>query len=181
MMPRPSALVLLLALAACDDMREQPVRRGDQAAPELPGGKSAQAPIPGTLAVDQLTPEEAAKAPPGWTRAELERGRERFGIFCTPCHGLAGDGDGIVVARGFPSPPSLHAARLRQAPDGHLYQVVTNGLGAMYPFASKLDPSERWSVIGYVRALQLARHAPADALPADLLEALEAPEPESSP
>lgn len=178
---RALALTLLMGLAACDDMREQPVRRGDQAAPELPGGMGAQIPIPGTLAVDQLTPEEAATPPAGWTRAELERGRERFGIFCTPCHGLAGDGDGIVVARGFPSPPSLHAARLRQAPDGHLYQVVTNGLGDMYPFAAQLDPGERWAVVGYVRALQLARHAPADALPADLREALEAAEPGSSP
>ena len=162
----------LLLLVGCDDMTSQPVLEGDRAVAELPGGTSTQPPIPGTVALGALPPAEAARAPERWTGARLLRGRDRYETFCTPCHGVQGDGDGIVVARGFPRPPSLHEERLREAPDRHLYEIVTHGVGDMYPFAGKLDLADRWAVVGYLRALQLARHAPAERLEAQDLEEL---------
>ncbi len=101
----------------------------------------------------------AEKTPPPVTAALLVRGRQRFGIFCAPCHGLAGDGDGIIVAHGFPAPPSYHIDRLLAAPTQHFYSVITDGYGAMYSYADRLDPHDRWSIAAYVRALQLSRHA----------------------
>jgi mono/diheme cytochrome c family protein len=91
--------------------------------------------------------------------ATLERGRERFDIYCSPCHSRAGDGDGMVVRRGFPSPPSYHTARLRNAPDAHFYSVITNGYGAMYSYADRVDARDRWAIVAYIRALQLSQNA----------------------
>jgi mono/diheme cytochrome c family protein len=96
------------------------------------------------------------------TRAWLERGRERFGIYCAPCHGDAGDGDGMVVRRGFPAPPSYHIDRLRNAPDAHFYAVITQGYGAMYSYADRLPPQDRWAIVEYIRALQLSQNARLD-------------------
>ena len=99
--------------------------------------------------------------------ANLARGRERYDVYCLPCHSPAGDGDGIVVRRGFPRPPSLHIDRLRAAPDAYFYSVITNGIGVMYPHADRVDPEDRWAVVLYIRALQLSQHATlADATPA---------------
>lgn len=91
----------------------------------------------------------------------VARGREMFDIECTPCHGRDGYGDGIIVQRGFPAPPSYHSDRLRQAPVGHFFEVITNGYGAMYPFGSRINPADRWAVIAYIRALQFSQNAPA--------------------
>jgi mono/diheme cytochrome c family protein len=91
----------------------------------------------------------------------LERGREQFEVFCTPCHSEVGDGDGMIVRRGFPAPPSYHIARLREAPDSHFYDVITNGYGVMYPYADRIAPQDRWAIVAYIRALQLSQHAPA--------------------
>lgn len=91
--------------------------------------------------------------------ATLARGRERFDIFCAPCHGPLGDGDGLVVRRGFPHPPSYHAARVRNAPDAHFFGVITHGYGAMYPYADRIPPADRWAIVAYVRALQRSQHA----------------------
>jgi mono/diheme cytochrome c family protein len=103
------------------------------------------------------------------TPALLARGRERFDIYCAPCHSRAGDGDGMIARRGFPHPPSYHTARLRNAPDSHFYQVITNGYGIMYPYADRITPHDRWAIVAYIRALQLSQHAPvADLAPADL-------------
>jgi hypothetical protein len=93
------------------------------------------------------------------TRAVLDRGRERYNIFCTPCHGWTGDGDGMIVQRGFRPPPSYHTDRLRQAPVGHFFSVITNGFGAMYPYGYRILPQDRWAIIAYIRALQLSRQA----------------------
>lgn len=93
------------------------------------------------------------------TLATLERGRERFDIFCSPCHSRAGDGDGMVVRRGFPNPPSYHTDRLRKAPDAHFYGVITNGYGAMYSYADRVDARDRWAIVAYIRALQLSQNA----------------------
>lgn len=95
------------------------------------------------------------------TAATYRRGRERFDIFCAPCHGPTGEGDGMVVQRGFPAPPSYHTDRLRGAPDRHIYDVITQGYGAMYPYGDRLSRQDRWAIVAYIRALQLSRHAPA--------------------
>jgi mono/diheme cytochrome c family protein len=90
----------------------------------------------------------------------LHRGQDRFEIYCAPCHGPTGDGDGMVVRRGFPAPPSYHIDRLRAADDRHFFDVITHGYGIMYPYADRLPPRERWAVIAYIRSLQLSQHAP---------------------
>ena len=90
----------------------------------------------------------------------LERGRERFAIYCLPCHGQSGDGRGAVVRGGFPAPPSYHTDRLRNAPDSHFYQVISQGYGLMYPYADRVTPQDRWAIVAYIRALQFSQHAP---------------------
>jgi mono/diheme cytochrome c family protein len=89
----------------------------------------------------------------------LERGQERFQIFCVHCHGQAGYGDGMIVHRGFTQPPSYHLDRLRDVPDGHLFDVITNGLGSMPSFDDRIAVQDRWAIVAYVRALQLSQHA----------------------
>ncbi|HUB66631.1 MAG TPA: cytochrome c [Candidatus Methylacidiphilales bacterium] len=94
------------------------------------------------------------------TPALMSQGRDLFEINCSMCHGRDGYGQGIVVQRGFPAPPSYHTDRLRKAPVGHFFEVITNGYGVMYPFGSRLSPEERWAVIAYIRALQFSQDAP---------------------
>ena len=135
----------------------------------------------GTSAVREVAnaskraPPEAAFALPPVTVELLARGRERFDVFCAPCHGVAGDGDGFNARRGFPHPPSYHVDRLRTASDAHLYAVIRDGYGAMYPYARRLVPADRLAVVAYIRALQLSQHAGLDAVPADVRARLEAP------
>ncbi|PYU03755.1 MAG: quinol:cytochrome C oxidoreductase, partial [Acidobacteria bacterium] len=93
-------------------------------------------------------------------------------IFCSPCHGLQGDGNGMIADRGFRHPPTYHQDRLRQVPVGHFYDVITNGFGAMPDYAAQIPPRDRWAIIAYVRALQYSRHAPAADLPAELRKKL---------
>ncbi len=93
------------------------------------------------------------------TREILNRGRERFEIYCAPCHGRTGDGNGMIVQRGFPPPPSYHLDRLRDAPVGHFYDVITQGYGVMYSYAARVSPPDRWAIAAYIRALQLSRRA----------------------
>lgn len=89
----------------------------------------------------------------------LERGRERFDIYCSPCHGRTGEGNGIIVQRGFPPPPSYHIDRLRQAPAGHFFDVITQGYGIMYSYAARVEPADRWAIAAYIRALQKSQDA----------------------
>lgn len=111
----------------------------------------------------------AATFPMPVTRQMLSRGQERFDIYCAVCHGSSGGGNGMIVQRGFPQPPSFHDQRLRDAPPGHFFDVITNGYGVMYPYASRVSPEDRWAIAAYVRALQLSQHAaPSDAEPAGL-------------
>jgi mono/diheme cytochrome c family protein len=105
----------------------------------------------------------------------LERGRERFNIFCANCHGLTGYGDGMIVQRGFRRPPSLHIDRLRNVPLGYFFDVATNGFGAMPTYNLQADPHDRWAIAAYVRALQLSQNASLDDLSADEREKLEHP------
>jgi mono/diheme cytochrome c family protein len=94
------------------------------------------------------------------TAADLKRGQQRFEIFCTPCHGQTGDGNGMIPERGFTRPPTYHSDRLRNAPVSYFYNVITNGLGAMYPLNDRILPDDRWRITAYIRALQLSQHAP---------------------
>jgi mono/diheme cytochrome c family protein len=100
--------------------------------------------------------------------AELvARGHERFNIFCAPCHSQLGDGQGMIVKRGFRQPPSFHLDRLRQAPVGHFFDVITNGFGAMPDYAEQIPPADRWAIIAYIKALQLSQNATVADVPAD--------------
>ena len=100
-------------------------------------------------------------------RRLLERGQERYRIFCTPCHGELGDGQGIIVKRGFTAPPDFSSDQLRAEPLGHFFDVITHGHGVMYSYASRVPPQDRWSIAAYIRALQLSQHAVASELPAE--------------
>jgi len=103
----------------------------------------------------------------------MARGRERYDIYCSPCHGQTGQGDGMVVRRGFRRPPTYHQDRLRSAPVGHIYDVITNGFGAMPDYAAQIKVEDRWAIIAYVRALQLSEHATLADVPADKRGALD--------
>lgn len=101
------------------------------------------------------------------TREVLQRGHDRFEIYCAPCHGYTGDGDGVVVQRGFNPPPSYNSDALRQAPVGHFFDVMTNGFGAMPSYAAQIPLNDRWAIVAYIRALQLSQHATVDDAPPD--------------
>ena len=196
---RAAALVpiaLLLALAGCEramhNMYRQPRYDRYESSPLFPNGRSERPPPPGSvpMAMGDLAATsssrrggqelraraaaEAAAAPPPITAALLRRGQERFDIECLPCHSPAGDGDGPVVRRGFPHPPSFHQPRLRSAPDRHFYDVITNGYGVMYSYADRVTPQDRWAIVAYIRALQLSQDAPVAQVPAPIRERLPA-------
>lgn len=154
------AILPALMLAGCGlSMTEQPKLMTYAPSNIWPDGASAR-PLPdGVVAQgDGALAAEAAMPPPA-SDALLARGRERFDIYCAPCHGLAGDGDGVIVAHGFPTPPSYHIDRLLAAPTQHFYDVITEGYGVMYSYVDRVNPHDRWAIAAYIRALQLSRHA----------------------
>jgi mono/diheme cytochrome c family protein len=129
----------------------------------------------GSVANDELMlPKDSNSFPASVpvTQELLERGKERYGAYCTPCHGLQGDGNGMVVMRGMKRPPSYHSERLRESPNGYFYDVITNGFGQMYGYASQIPQRDRWAIVAYVRALQLSRNAHAAELPTELRQKL---------
>jgi len=122
-------------------------------------GASAR-PLPdGGVAQGDLALAASEAVPPQVSPGLLARGRERFDIYCAPCHGLAGDADGVIVAHGFPKPPSYHIDRLLAAPAQHFYDAISKGYGVMYSYADRLDPHDRWAIVAYIRALQFSRRA----------------------
>jgi mono/diheme cytochrome c family protein len=136
----------------------------------------------GSLENDALNvPPDSDAFPLPVNQELLERGEERYKIFCTPCHGLQGDGQGMVVIRGMKHPPSYHQDRLRQAPNGHFYDVISNGFGQMADYSMQIPPSDRWAIIAYIRALQLSRNAKAADLPPDVRQKLMNPASEAKP
>ena len=153
-----AAFLLALALVGCRNMVQQPRYDEYEASPLYPDGMAMQHPPEGTVAQD-LPQQIAAAQRPLLTRALLERGRERFGIYCTPCHAYDGSGNGVVPARGFPHPPDFRSARLKAAPASHVYDVMTNGYGVMYPYADRVPPRDRWAIAAYIRVLQQAPEA----------------------
>lgn len=166
-----TAFLLLGAtvLYACDNLSVQPVDKTWRPANAAPDNKIwPPSPPPNTV------PRFAENtAPPPLTLALLERGRQRFDVYCAPCHSRLGDGQGVVVHRGFPAPPSYHTARLRQAPFQHFYDVITNGYGAMYSYADRVSPADRWAITAYIRALQASNTAKPDDVPVDKRAALQ--------
>jgi hypothetical protein len=127
----------------------------------------------GAIADDELfVPKNSNNFPLTVDLKLLERGEERYKIFCSPCHGLQGDGNGFVVMRGMKAPPSYHQDRLRQAPNGYIYDVTTNGFGQMLGYSAQIPPRDRWAIIAYIRALQLSRNMKAADLPAELRDKL---------
>ncbi len=106
------------------------------------------------------------------TRELLDRGEQRFNIYCSPCHGYTGDADGLIVQRGFTQPPSYYTPRLMTAPAGHFYDVITNGWGVMYSYADRVQPRDRWAIAAYIRALQRSRSGTLADVPADQRAAL---------
>jgi mono/diheme cytochrome c family protein len=144
---------LCAAVVACDNMANQPKRLPY----ELPYGAQANWPAlppPHTIARD-----DRPVPPPPVTLALLQRGQQRFDIYCAPCHSRTGDGHGMIVERGFPAPPSYYIDRLRQAPVQHFYDVITNGYGIMFPYAARVAPADRWAIAAYIRALQASASA----------------------
>lgn len=155
--------LLLLLLASCDqNMAEQKRYETYAPAPIWPYGTSAR-PLPeGVVAQSDPAYLAAVAQRPPVNDALLQHGREQYDVFCSPCHGIAGDGDGMVVRRGFPSPPSYHLERLLAAPAQHFFDVISNGYGVMYPYGARVPPADRWAIVAYVRALQLSRRVPLD-------------------
>ncbi|HLK03095.1 MAG TPA: cytochrome c [Candidatus Acidoferrum sp.] len=166
-----------LFLAGCNeellrqDMANQPKNRPLSASDFFADGRSGRPLIEntvarGSVANDELTIPKDSNAFPIPLNAELlERGEARYKIYCTPCHGLQGDGNGMIVMRGMKRPPSYQIDRLRQSPNGYYYDVITNGFGAMYGYSAQIPPRDRWAIIAYVRALQLSRNTKAADLP----------------
>jgi mono/diheme cytochrome c family protein len=182
-------LWLLLALyAGCSeqDMVIQPRVKPYQESAFFVDGQASRPLVAGTIARGQLRVDPAydmgktgdllVAAIPDKVkvdRALLERGQERYNIYCSPCHSRSGDGRGMIVQRGFPSPPSFHEERLLDAPAGHFFNVISNGYGAMYSYASRVSVADRWAIVAYIRALQLSQHASVDDVPQDKRTLLE--------
>jgi mono/diheme cytochrome c family protein len=169
---RFSLLGLILILAGCrQDMHDQPRFKPLAMNNFYPDLRSARPPVDGTVARGQLHEDTyfytgKIGANPGnympfpVTEDVLSRGRERFNIYCAPCHSRVGDGNGMIVQRGYRHPPTYHQDRLRQAPLGYFFDVMTNGFGAMPDYASQIQPRDRWCIVAYIRALQLSQMKP---------------------
>jgi mono/diheme cytochrome c family protein len=184
---------MMLAVAGCGSpklslqaMAQQPRYEAYEGGADLPRSISAQPLLPGTvprgyLADDALlttgrTPDGAPSEvfPFAITAADLAAGRRGYDSYCVPCHDAAGTGEGMVVQLGYSPPPSLHLARLREAPAGHFFVVMTEGYGQMPAYAEQIGLRERWQIVAYVRALQLSQRATLDAVPVEDRSALEA-------
>ena len=177
-------LLLFLLLAGCSqEMRADARIKPMEASLLFPDGQSAR-PLPANVVprdgYDLSDPlytglengQPIATMPVPLTAELLQQGQRQYIIYCSPCHGLDGYGDGMIVQRGFPSPPSYHSDRLRRAPDGHYFDVISNGFGLMFEYGSRVPPADRWAIIAYIRALQLSQNAAADQLAPQDLEQL---------
>jgi mono/diheme cytochrome c family protein len=163
-------ICLLLTVGCRQDMQDQPRFEPLEASDFFEDGRASRPLVEGTVAQGRLRLDEqlytgkidgelAATLPMPLSSQLLERGRERYNIYCSPCHDRAGSGQGIVVRRGFRRPSSFHIDRLREAPLGYFFEVMTNGFGAMMDYAAQVTPHDRWAIAAYIRALQLSQHA----------------------
>ncbi len=172
--------IALVVLAGCrQDMHDQPKFKPLAMNTFYPDDRSARPLVVGTVArsdeeADQYYYTGKINGQPGTefpfpvTREVLERGQERYNIYCSPCHSEIGDGNGMIVQRGFKRPPSYHTDRLRQMPIGHFFDVMTNGFGAMSEYKSQVSVEDRWAIAAYIRALQLSQDATRADLPAGM-------------
>jgi mono/diheme cytochrome c family protein len=177
--------VLSGALAACrQDMHDAPRYEALEASAFFADGHSSRTLVANTIARGQLREDEhlytgkvggqlVTEFPMPVTADVMARGQERFNVFCSPCHGRTGDGTGMIVQRGFRQPPSYYEDRLVNAPVGYLFDVMTNGFGAMQDYSAQVPVADRWAIAAYIRALQLSRHGTMDDVPADRREELE--------
>lgn len=187
------SLALGVAASGCrQDMHNQP--RSKPLAPSsfFADGRASRPLVPGTVARGWLREDQrlhagkdgaafVAQFPMPVDLALVRRGRERFDIFCAPCHGRTGVGNGMVVQRGYRKPTSLHIARLRHEKPGYLFDVITNGFGAMPDYAAQIPVHDRWAIVAYVRALQLSQHAALEDVPEARRAALDEPESAAGP
>lgn len=188
-----ACLVLLAAMAGCrHDMYQQPRYKPLAASAFFPDNRSARTPPEGTVPRGHLDADPAfhegqvngrlvTQFPLPVTPALLARGQQRFDIYCAPCHARLGDGNGMIVQRGYTHPPTFHQDKLRTAPVGHFFDVITNGWGAMPDYAAQIAPPDRWAIIAYIRALQLSQNAPLADVPADERTQLNRPAPAPPP
>ena len=176
-----------LALAGCrQDMHDAPRYEPLEATTFFANGQSARQPIVNTVARGQLREDRhldegivdgkpAETFPMPVTDEVMRRGQERFNVFCSPCHGRTGEGNGMIVQRGFRQPPSYHEDRLRNAPVGYFFDVMSHGFGAMQDYASQIPIADRWAIAAYIRALQLSQRATMEDVPADRQAELDRP------
>ena len=175
-----AVLIALAAGVGCrQDMHNQPKYIPLRPSDFFGDGRSERPLIEGTVARGHLDDDTAyytGRGPDGQfvnefpfavTRDVVERGQERFNIYCAPCHDRLGNGNGKIVRRGYRHPPSYHIDRLRQVPNGYIYDVISSGFGAMPDYAAQIQPPDRWAIVAYVRALQLAANGKIDDVPAD--------------
>jgi mono/diheme cytochrome c family protein len=176
---RRGVVLVLLAAAgtACrQDMHDQPKYKPLRGSELFADKRSARPLVPGTVARGTLREDTVlytgkvgkdfvTEIPVEVTAALLERGQTQFQVFCSPCHGRTGRGDGMVVQRGFKKPTSYQTDRLRQMPIGYFYDVITNGFGAMADYSAQVPPLDRWAIAAYVRTLQYSQYAPAADVP----------------
>jgi hypothetical protein len=172
------AIAGVMLLSGCRmDMHIQPKYLPYEESAFFADGRSERQPVEDTVARGELRLDElyytgrengvvVDKFPFPITKADLERGRERYNVYCTPCHDYTGSGNGMIVQRGFPQPPSYHIQRLREAAAGHFFEVMTNGFGEMYSYAARIEPADRWRIAAYIRVLQASQDAKVDDVPA---------------
>jgi cytochrome c553 len=166
-----SSIFFVFVTGCRRDMFLQPSEKPLERSAFFRDNEMASRPLPAhTVARGQLDEDEAfyrgmigtnliTQFPMPITREVLLRGQERFNIYCAPCHGRTGEGNGMIPQRGYPSPPSYHTDRLRTVPVGHFFDVITRGYGVMYPYANRVEPADRWAIAAYIRALQLSQDA----------------------
>ena len=180
-----TAVLALAATVACrQDMHDQPKYIPLRPSDFFADGRSERPLVEGSVARGHLKDDVAfytGKGPDGKpvdtfpfpvTKDVIERGQQRFNIYCTPCHGHLGNGDGMIPRRGFRHPPSYHQDRLRNVPNGYIFDVISTGFGAMPDYAAQIEPRDRWAIVAYVRALQLSQNASIADVPADARGAL---------
>jgi mono/diheme cytochrome c family protein len=176
-LPHTTLTIALLILASCrQDMHDQPKERTFRGTSFFADHRSARPQVPGTVARGELDLDDhfyrgkidgkpAEKFPMQVTASVIDRGQERYGIYCAPCHGVLGDGDGIVVSRGMRRPPSFHIERLQHAPAGYFFDVITNGFGAMFDYSDRVKPADRWAITAYIRVLQQSQNSKIEDVP----------------
>lgn len=172
-----ASAALLLTVSCRQDMHDQPKYKPYAVSSFWPDQRSARPAVDGTVARGRLKTDARLwkgkavdgtfinELPMPLTKAVLERGQARYNIYCTPCHGRGGDGEGMVVQRGFKHPPTYHSDKLRQQPLGYIYDVITNGFGSMVSYSSRIPMEDRWAIAAYVRVLQFSRNATIDDVP----------------